>query len=120
MSAYGLFVHLALLVLFAIIQAAIYASIVLVCLIIILINVDPYKKSMACLTRSDAAFMILLTLFYVGVNSVTIEHITSNHHKINIGLIVCGVTVITTTVFSICYVMVLACYWIVHQRKQQM
>ena len=70
MSAYGLFVHLALLVLFAIIQAAIYASIVLVCLIIILINVDPYKKSMACLTRNDAAFLILLTLVYAGPVSI--------------------------------------------------
>ena len=121
MSTYGLFVRIALLVIFAIDKTAnynVYASIVLLCMVIILVNVEPYKKSMAHLSISDSTFLMLLTLVYIGVSSATIEYITRNN--INIGIIVCGIIVITTTVFSTCYVMVLACYWIIHQRKQQL
>ena len=92
MSAYGLLVRLALLVIFAIIPTTMYyvfAAIVLVCLIIILINVEPYKKSMACLTRSDAAFLMLLTLVYIGVTIVVIDNITPSYQN-NIGFILCG------------------------------
>ena len=121
MSAYGLFVRLILLLIFTITQTGmynVYASIVLVCLIIILINVEPYKKSMAYLTKSDAAFLLLLTLVYTGVNSATIDVITSRHHLNNIGIILCGMIVFTTTMLSTLYVIVLACSWIIYGRKQ--
>ena len=67
MSAYGVFARFTLLLLFTIVKTAMYsmyASIVLICLIIVLINIEPYKKSMAYLTRSDAAFLMLLTLLH--------------------------------------------------------
>ena len=121
MSAYGFLVRLVLLFVFTITQTCmynVYASIVLVCLIIILINVEPYKKSMAFLTRSDAAFLMLLTLVYTGVNSATIDIITPSHHLNNIGIILCGVIVFTTTMFSTLYIIVLACSWIIYGRKQ--
>ena len=122
MSAYGLLVRRVLLLVFTITQTSMYnvyyASIILVFLIIILINVEPYKKSMAFLTRSDASFLMLLTLVYTGVNSATIDIITPSHHLNNIGIILCGVIVFTSTMFSTLYIMVLACSWIVYGRKQ--
>ena len=119
MSAHGVFARFTLLLLFTIVKTAMYsmyASIVLICLIIVLINIEPYKKSMAYLTRSDAAFLMLLTLVYIGVSSTTIDI----SHLNNIGIILCGVIVFTTTMFSTLYVTVLACSWIliVYRRKK--
>jgi hypothetical protein len=118
MSAYGLFIRLTLLLLFTIVQSgmySVYASIVLASLIIILINVEPYKKSVAYLIKNDAAFLMLLTLVYIGVCS-TIDIITPGHPN-NIGFILCGMIVFTTTMFLTLYVIALACCWIMHQVK---
>ena len=114
MSAYSLFARLALLFLFTIIvQIAMYnqyASIVLVCLIIIFINVEPYKKSMAYLTRSDAAFLMLLTLVYIGVSSTLTDISHLNNIFGSLLLIVC-----TTTMFSTLYVISLASQPLLHK-----
>ena len=118
MSAYGLFIRVSLLLLYAITHTAMYyafAAIILVFLIIIFINIDPYKKVMAHLTKHDAAFLILLALVYVGVMSSEIN--TNLPSYDNIGFIACGVIVILATMFSAFYVVVLACYWIVSQRS---
>ena len=119
MSAYSLFIRLSLLVLYAITHSAMYyafAAIVLVCPIIILINIDPYKNSMAHLTRNNAGFLILLALVYVSVMSSEINTNSSYH---NIGFIVRGIIVISATMFSVLYVVVLACYWIIYQRSNR-
>ena len=86
-----------------------YASIVSLSLII---NVEPYKKSMAYLTRSDAAFLMLLTLVYTGVNSATIDIITPSHHLNNTGIINFYVTWLSSqqlAMFSTLYDIVILC-----------
>ena len=120
MSAYGLFIRLSLLVLYAFTHSALYfalAAIMLVCMIIFLINIDPYKKPMAHLTRNDAAFLILLTFVYVGIASSEVDTNSNQLDYHNIGLIVRGVIIISTSVFSVLYVVALASYWIVYKRS---
>ena len=100
MSAYGIFICLSLLVLYAFTHSALcfaLAAIMLVCMIIFLINTDPYKKPMAHLTRNDTAFMILLTLVYVGITSSEADTNSNQLDYHNIGLIVHGVTRIEVT-----------------------
>ena len=103
MSAYGLFIRLTLLVLYAITHTSMYyvfAAIVLVCLIIFLINIEPYKKSMAYLTRNDAAFLMLLTLVYIGVVSTLIN---VPGYAETVGHVLCGVIVIHWNKIEILY-----------------
>ena len=111
MSAYGLFIRLSLLSLFALTYSwfyYIFATIMLVCLVIVFINIDPYKKSMSYLTKNDAVFFILVAYTYVGI--VGTENISGVH---NTELIFCALIVSSAVMFSTFYVVVLVCRWIV-------
>ena len=114
-SAYGLFLRIVFCIIFVLTLSSmyfVYTVIILISVIILLLNFDPYKEVVKHYTVIDAFFMIFLSIFYVSLLGVNVADIQANHYKISF-LIMSALVAIVPVI----YISVIALHWIYSQRK---
>ena len=114
LSSYGLVLRFCIGSLFALTLSSmyfIYIVILLTSMIIILINFQPYKNTVAHYTTIDASFLILLSLFFTNISGNDIADSTGHmYHNIffTLGVISCIIPII--------YIAVIVLHWIYSRR----
>ena len=114
LSSYGLVLRFCIGILFALTLSSmyfIYVVILLSSMIIILINFQPYKNTVAHYTIIDASFLILLSLFFTNISGNNITDSTGHmYHNIFFALD------IISCIIPIIYIAVIVLHWIYSRR----
>ena len=114
-SAYGLFLRIVFCIIFVLTLSSmffVYTVIILISVIILLLNFDPYKEVVKHYTVIDAFFMIFLSIFYVSLLGVNVADIQTNRYKISF-LIMSTLAAIVPVI----YISVITLHWIYSRRK---
>ena len=110
LSSYGLLLRFGICIIFTLTLSSmyfIYVVILIVTVIILLINFQPYKTSVSHYTVIDASFLILLSLLFTTFNGNSIFSYR-NHYYVNVFY---GLATVTS-IIPIIYVIILALHWI--------
>ena len=114
-SAYGLILRIGVCFIFVLtisVMYFVYAVIMLVSMIILLINFDPYKEAVKHYTVIDAFFMILLSTLYVSFLGVNVVDIQARKFKMSFLLL----SMFAATV-PVIYISVVTLHWIYSRRR---
>ena len=114
-SSYGMVLRFCLVITFAVTLSSmyfIYAVIVLVSATILLINLQPYKASVAHYTKSDTFFLILLSLLFTAISGINIT-ILGNQGFLK----VFDYLTIVLCIIPIIYIISIVLYWIYSKWK---
>ena len=114
-SAYGLFLRIIFCIIFVLTLSSmyfVYTVIILVSVIILLLNFDPYKEVVKHYTVIDAFFMIFLSIFYVSLLGVNVADIQANDYKISF-LVMSTLAAIVPVI----YISAITLHWICSRRK---
>jgi hypothetical protein len=92
----------------------VYAVIMLVSVIILLVNFNPYKEAVKCYTviESDAFFMICLSVLYISCLGLNVVDVQVRKYKISL----IAISLLVTTVLVI-YISAITLHWIYSRRK---
>ena len=90
----------------------VYALLVTVLMVIVLINFQPYKHTVAHYNTIDVSFLLLLSLFYVTIVGI---NITASNGKRFVDILD-GLAIISCTI-PIIYVNFIALHWIYSRWK---
>ena len=114
-SVYGLLLRILIGVVYVLTLSSmyfVYAVIVTVTTIILLINIQPYKRSVSHYTVIDASFLILLSLFYVSLAANNVTTLKGNKYlnaSNGLAVVACVVPII--------YIVSIDLHWIYSRRK---
>ena len=112
-SAYGFLLRFGICITFVLTLSTmyfIYALLVILLVIILLINFQPYKTSVAHYTTIDVSFLILLSLFYESVLGINISY--GRRHLYSFCILA-----FVSSVIPIIYIAFIALHWIYSRRK---
>ena len=114
-SAYGLFLRILICIIFVLTLSSmyfVYTVIILVSMIILLLNFNPYKEVVKHYTVIDAFFMIFLSILYISILGVNVVDIQAKNYKISFLIMS-----ILATIVPVIYISVIALHWIYSRRK---
>lgn len=89
-----------------------FASLAIVLVVIIFVNVLPYKKVVAHYNKIDVTFYCLIALFYTSLESTNITSIKAFQY-----VSICYVIAILTALTPLVYMIILSIYWIFLKKK---
>ena len=114
-SPYGLILRICFGILFVLTLSSmffIYAVIVLVSVIILLLNFNPYKEAFKHFTRIDAFFMIFLSILYISFLGINIVDIQARSFKVSF-----FVMSTLASVVPVIYISAITLHWIYSRRR---
>ena len=88
------------------------AAIVLLLLVLLIVNVQPFKAPLAHYSKINATFFTLLALFYLTISGLDLATI-----KIRNFVSVFYILATLTGVFPLLYTLIIIIYWIISHRK---
>ncbi len=90
-----------------------FASLAIVLVVILFVNVLPYKKNVTHYNKIDITFYCLIALFYTSIESANIASIKAFQY-----LNICFGVTIFTALTPLAYMIILSVYWIFLKKKR--
>ena len=114
-SAYGLVLRICIGIIFVLTLSAmyfVYTVLVLVSMIILLLNFNPYKEAVEHYSRIDAFFMIFLSILYISLLGINVVDIQAHSYKVSF----LAMSTLATIV-PVIYISVITLHWIYSRRR---
>ncbi len=114
-SAYGLVLRIGFCIIFILTLSAmffVYAVIILVSMIVILLNFNPYKEAFKHYTIIDAFFMIFLSILYLSFLGINVVDIQAHSYKVTF-----FVMSMLATIVPVIYISAITLHWIYSRRR---
>ena len=91
----------------------IYALTLIITILIILVNIQPYKKTAVRYPSTDPTFFVFLSITYSAILGMDLSHIT-NHADGLMFVIICQISACV----PLCYIVLYICSWLVKVKGQ--